>query len=56
MTEKEKMLRGEAYHPFDKELVSQRIETRLLLQQLNGCQPDKGKELKSQQLLSLLYY
>jgi len=46
MTEKEKMLRGELYNPLDKELVSERIEARLLQQKLNTCLADNGKELK----------
>ena len=46
MTEKEKMLRGEHYNPLDKELVSARIEARLVQQELNNCSPDNGKELK----------
>ncbi|MDT0621958.1 sugar O-acetyltransferase [Croceitalea vernalis] len=46
MNEKVKMIHGELYNPFDKELVSQRIEARLLQQKLNTCSPDNGKELK----------
>ncbi|MDT0607116.1 sugar O-acetyltransferase [Croceitalea rosinachiae] len=46
MTEKEKMLEGEYYNPLDKELVSARIEARLLQQKLNNCSADNGKELK----------
>ncbi len=46
MTEKEKMLQGQLYNPLDKELVSARISSRLLQQQLNSCDADNGKELK----------
>lgn len=46
MTEKEKMLIGELYDPFDKTLLSERAKARLLLKQFNECRPDHGKELK----------
>lgn len=46
MSEKEKMLRGDYYNPLDKELVSARIEARLLQQELNNCPADNGKQLK----------
>ncbi len=35
MNEKEKMLAGELYNPFDKELVALRLNARLLVEELN---------------------
>jgi maltose O-acetyltransferase len=52
-TEKEKMIAGEMYDPMDKQLVEERIQTRLLLKKLNE-NPEDNPDQKSriqQQLL-----
>lgn len=43
-TEKEKMVAGEMYDPMDKELVADRIQTRLLLKSLNDCKETDTSE------------
>jgi maltose O-acetyltransferase len=43
MTEKEKMLAGEMYNPYNKELVSDRHTCRLLFQEFNYLKEDKKK-------------
>jgi len=43
MTEKEKMLAGEMYNPYNKELVSDRHTCRLLFQEFNSIKEDKKK-------------
>ena len=40
-TEKDKMIAGEMYDPMDKQLVEDRIQTRLLLKKLNDTTEDK---------------
>ncbi|MEJ8758285.1 sugar O-acetyltransferase [Pontibacter sp. H259] len=49
-TEKEKMLAGELYDPLDPQLSEERLQTRLLLQQLNNSREDypieRGRILK----------
>lgn len=46
MTEKEKMIAGELYNPLDEQLVLDRLQARLLLQQLNSLSEDKVEERK----------
>jgi len=43
-TEKEKMLAGELYDPLDEQLVKERLQTRLLLKQLNDSREDETEE------------
>lgn len=43
-TEKEKMVAGEMYNPLDKQLVEDRIQTRLLLKALNETREDDVTE------------
>lgn len=43
-TEKEKMLAGELYDPFDKQLSDERLQTRLLLKELNDSREDQVEE------------
>jgi maltose O-acetyltransferase len=43
-TEKEKMIAGEMYDPFDKQLVEDRIQTRLLIKALNETREDDTPE------------
>lgn len=43
-TEKEKMIAGEMYDPFDKQLVEDRIQTRLLIKALNETKEDDTAE------------
>ena len=43
-TEKQKMLTGELYDPLDEELSAERLQTRLLLKQLNDSREDQVKE------------
>lgn len=45
-TEKEKMLAGELYDPFDKELSGERLKARLLIKQLNDTKEDQPEERK----------
>jgi len=40
-TEKEKMIAGELYDPLDKELVEDRLRTRLLIKALNDTREDE---------------
>lgn len=42
-TEKEKMLQGELYNALDKELTNERLQTRLLIKQLNDTREDDVK-------------
>lgn len=42
-TEKQKMLAGEPYQAWDKELYAERIECRKTLQQLNNALPDSAE-------------
>ncbi|GGG26241.1 sugar O-acetyltransferase [Pontibacter amylolyticus] len=44
MTEKEKMLAGELYDPLDKQLSDERLQTRLLLKELNDSREDQVEE------------
>ncbi len=43
-TEKEKMIAGEMYDPLDKQLVEDRIQTRLLIRALNETREDDTSE------------
>jgi maltose O-acetyltransferase len=43
-TEKEKMLAGELYDPFDKQLSAERLRTRLLLKDLNDSREDEVEQ------------
>ncbi len=43
-SEKEKMLSGELYDPFDKELSKERLRTRLLIKELNDTREDEINE------------
>lgn len=43
-TEKEKMLDGELYDPLDKQLVDERLRTRLLIKELNDTREDQTEE------------
>ncbi|MEM6844771.1 MAG: sugar O-acetyltransferase [Bacteroidota bacterium] len=43
-TEKEKMLAGELYDPQDKQLADERIQTRLLIKELNDIREDQTEE------------
>lgn len=43
-TEKEKMIAGEIYDPMDKQLVDDRVQTRLLLKALNESREDDTTE------------
>lgn len=43
-TEREKMLAGELYDPFDPELVTARRRARLLVQQLNDSRDDEPEQ------------
>src|SRR5688572_20933409 len=45
-TEKEKMLAGELYDPYDPELSGQRVRTRLLLKALNDSWEDQQEEVR----------
>lgn len=40
-TEKDKMLAGELYDPFDTQLSDERLRTRLLIKQLNDTREDE---------------
>jgi maltose O-acetyltransferase len=40
-TEKEKMIAGELYDPLDKQLVEDRLRTRLLIKELNDTREDE---------------
>jgi maltose O-acetyltransferase len=53
MTEREKMLAGELYDPFDAELVSDRIRARDLCQRLNATREADAEE-RRQILIELL--
>ncbi|PKV62453.1 sugar O-acetyltransferase [Pontibacter ramchanderi] len=44
MSEKEKMLAGELYNPLDKQLSDERLQTRLLLKELNDSREDQVEE------------
>ncbi len=44
MTEKQKMLAGEMYNPLDSQLVKERLEARMLFQQINTTREDKKQE------------
>jgi len=43
-TEKEKMIAGEMYDPLDKELVEERLRTRLLIKAFNDSSEDDQQE------------
>ncbi|PVY37910.1 sugar O-acetyltransferase [Pontibacter virosus] len=43
-TEKEKMLAGELYDPLDKQISDERLQTRLLLKELNDSREDQVEE------------
>jgi maltose O-acetyltransferase len=43
-TEKEKMLSGELYDPLDKQLSDERMQTRLLIKELNDTREDQTEE------------
>ena len=43
-TEKEKMLLGELYDALDKQLSEERVQTRLLIKQLNDSREDQEEE------------
>jgi len=43
-TEKEKMQAGELYDPLDKQLVDDRLQTRLLIKNLNDTREDEAEE------------
>jgi maltose O-acetyltransferase len=43
-TEKEKMIAGEMYDPLDKQLVEDRLQTRLLIKALNDTREDDTEE------------
>ena len=43
-TEKEKMIAGELYDPLDKQLVEDRLKTRLLIKALNDSREDEVAE------------
>jgi maltose O-acetyltransferase len=43
-TEKEKMIAGELYDPLDKQLVEDRLRTRLLIKELNDTREDEVEE------------
>jgi maltose O-acetyltransferase len=43
-TEKEKMIAGELYDPLDKQLVEDRLKTRLLIKALNDTREDEVAE------------
>ncbi|SHI53405.1 maltose O-acetyltransferase [Mesonia phycicola] len=45
-SEKEKMLSGEYFHPFDKELSTERLQARKLLHELNHLSPDNFQQQK----------
>jgi len=45
-SEKEKMLSGEYFHPFDKELSEERLQARKLLHELNHLSPDNFQQQK----------
>lgn len=47
-TEKDKMLKGLLYDPLDEQLAKERMNTRLLIKELNECredEPDKRKNI-----------
>ena len=43
-TEKEKMIAGELYDPLDRQLVEDRLRTRLLIRELNDSREDEVEE------------
>lgn len=43
MTEKEKMIAGELYDPMDRQLVDDRLRTRLLIKELNESREDQAE-------------
>jgi len=43
-TEKEKMIAGELYDPLDRQLVEDRLRTRLLIKELNDSREDEVEE------------
>jgi len=43
-TEKEKMIAGELYNPLDKQLVEDRLQTRLLIKALNDTGEDETEQ------------
>ncbi|MEX2591727.1 MAG: sugar O-acetyltransferase [Anditalea sp.] len=43
-TEKEKMLSGELYDPLDEQLSEERMQARLLIQELNSTREDQEEE------------
>lgn len=45
-SEKDKMLAGELYNAYDEKLSKERINTRLLIKQLNDSREDQEKERK----------
>lgn len=55
MTEKEKMIAGRDYNPYDPELVAERMRARELLQRLNACPPgdDGTRRALTRSLLGL---
>jgi maltose O-acetyltransferase len=46
-SEKEKMISGELYDPNDKQLVEERIRTRLLIQEYNNSREDEPEQRAS---------
>ena len=52
-TEKEKMIAGEMYDPMDKQLVADRLQTRILINALNQTREDDREE-KSRILKELI--
>lgn len=52
-TEKEKMLAGELYDPLDAQLAAERLNARLLIQELNNAREDQAA-LRSELLSRLL--
>jgi maltose O-acetyltransferase len=52
-SEKQKMLAGELYDPLDQQLVFDRLQTRLLIKQLNDTREDEG-EIRTNVLQKLI--
>lgn len=53
MTEKQKMLAGQMYDPLDQELVQERLDARLLFQEINNLD-DSNKEKRDKLFYELL--